>query len=203
MLQINRCGATSAACWPIFVRPTPRKPCLSPCSASVRPARPDDLPSIDKIVRRAYQRYVQRIGRKPAPMLDDYARKLNDATVLVAEDGEVVGVIVLIAKPDHLLVENVAVQPSHQGQGIGRALLSAADRHAAELSLDELRLYTNAAMTENLSFYPRLGYVEVARRIEDGFDRVFFSKPVAGPPADRDREAHAPPPFCQQSAVCE
>jgi hypothetical protein len=31
-------------------------------------------------------------------------------------------------------------------------------------------------MTENLSIYPRLGYVEVARRSEDGFNRVFFEK---------------------------
>jgi hypothetical protein len=31
-------------------------------------------------------------------------------------------------------------------------------------------------MTENLSFYPRLGYIEVARRAEHGFNRVFFEK---------------------------
>jgi hypothetical protein len=34
-------------------------------------------------------------------------------------------------------------------------------------------------MAENLSIYPRLGYVEVARRVEDGFNRVFFAKRVA------------------------
>ena len=39
-----------------------------------------------------------------------------------------------------------------------------------------MRLYTNARMTENLSLYPHLGYVEVERREEDGFDRVFFEK---------------------------
>jgi hypothetical protein len=31
-------------------------------------------------------------------------------------------------------------------------------------------------MRENLSIYPRLGYVEVARRNEYGLDRVFFEK---------------------------
>lgn len=31
-------------------------------------------------------------------------------------------------------------------------------------------------MTDNLSIYPRLGYVEVERRLEDGFNRVFFEK---------------------------
>jgi hypothetical protein len=31
-------------------------------------------------------------------------------------------------------------------------------------------------MVENLALYPRLGYREDGRRVEDGFDRVFFSK---------------------------
>jgi len=44
-----------------------------------------------------------------------------------------------------------------------------------------VHLYTNEKMTDNLSIYPRLGYVEVARRHEDGFDRVFFEKRLSGP----------------------
>ena len=35
---------------------------------------------------------------------------------------------------------------------------------------------TNEKMTENLTLYPRLGYCEVARRTEDGFNRVYFQK---------------------------
>jgi hypothetical protein len=31
-------------------------------------------------------------------------------------------------------------------------------------------------MTENLAFYPRLGYREVGRVVEDGFRRVYFAK---------------------------
>lgn len=124
---------------------------------------------------------MERIGRWPAPMLDDYALKLVEATVLVADEGGLVGVIVLIVKDDHLVIEKVAVDPSCQGRGVGRALLAAAERHAAELGRGELRLYTNAAMTENLRFYPRLGYVEVDRRLDDGFDRVCFAKPAPPP----------------------
>jgi hypothetical protein len=40
------------------------------------------------------------------------------------------------------------------------------------------RLYTNAAMTENLAYYPRRGYIETHRAAQDGFHRVFFRKPV-------------------------
>ena len=75
-----------------------------------------------------------------------------------------------------LLVENVAVARSAQGRGLGRRLLEHAEDQALRLGLPETRLYTNAAMTENLAIYPRLGYAEVNRRTEDGFDRVYFRK---------------------------
>ena len=111
-------------------------------------------------------------------MEDDYSEKVAQGHVSVAVDAqnEVLGLIVLIEEPDHLLVENVAVAPGHQGQGIGRALLAFAETVAAEANLSTLRLYTNAAMTENLALYPRLGYTETARRTGNGFERVFFSK---------------------------
>lgn len=131
-----------------------------------------------EIVAAAYGVYVERIGRRPAPMDDDYDERLRDGRLYVADDGSVAGLIVLVPASDHLLVENVAVHPARQGEGIGRALLTYAEEYARELGLPELQLYTNAAMTENLAFYARLGYREVDRRTEEGFQRVFFSKPV-------------------------
>jgi hypothetical protein len=35
-------------------------------------------------------------------------------------------------------------------------------------------------MTENLAYYPRRGFVEIGRRVEDGFRRVYFSKQLNG-----------------------
>lgn len=150
---------------------------------TVRPAREDDLPLLRDLVERAYSPYIDRIGRRPAPMDDDYAEKIQKGRVFVADDGSPAGLIVLNAAQHHLLIENVAVDPDRQGTGIGRALMAYADVYAHERGLRELRLYTNAAMTENLTLYPRLGYTEVARRTENGFQRVFFSKPTAPPRA--------------------
>ena len=142
----------------------------------IRRADRADVPLLREIVERAYTPYIERIGRRPAPMDDDYDAKTRRGEVFVADDGAVVGVIVLIERPDHLLVENVAVDTARQGTGVGRTLLAYAEEHAAALHLRELRLYTNEAMTENLAFYPRLGYRETGRRIEDGFCRVYYSK---------------------------
>jgi ribosomal protein S18 acetylase RimI-like enzyme len=89
-------------------------------------------------------------------------------------------VLVLQPRPRSLLLENVAVAPAWQGRGIGRALIGFAEDRARALGLDEITLYTNEEMTENLALYPTLGYEEVERRSEDGFRRVFFRKRLSG-----------------------
>jgi N-acetylglutamate synthase-like GNAT family acetyltransferase len=148
-------------------------------SAVVRAATVADVADIERLIAEAYTPYVARIGRAPAPMSADYRTLVTatDQTWVLVDGGEVMGVLVTIPKSDHLLIENVAIAPSAQGRGHGRTLLACAERQARELGLPELRLYTNAAMTENLAFYPRMGYRETARRAQDGFDRVFFVKP--------------------------
>jgi len=127
----------------------------------------------------AYQHYVPRIGRAPAPMTADYAQAVRRRQAWVAVDnGEVIGFAVLIAQPGYLLLDNIAVRPDAQGRGIGTRLLDLAEDHARSLHLGEVRLYANEAMTENLSYYPRHGYVETHRAEQDGFGRVYFSKPL-------------------------
>jgi ribosomal protein S18 acetylase RimI-like enzyme len=145
----------------------------------VRPAVAADVAAITRIVQNAYAKYVARIGKKPAPMLDDYTAHVESGDVWVTErGGEVAGLVVLLERPDHLLLDNIAVDPAAQGQGVGRALLDFAAKEARRRGHAEMRLYTNAAMTENLALYPRLGWIEDGHAIQDGYDRVFFRKPV-------------------------
>jgi GNAT superfamily N-acetyltransferase len=148
---------------------------------AVRLAGLEDVAAIEAIVERAYTPYVPLIGRRPAPMDDVYAPKVRGGQVFVAERGAVVGVIVLVDSGDHLLIENVAVDPESQHRGIGRALLAFAEAHAASVGVAELRLYTNEAMHDNLRLYPRLGYVETGRGRGAGFNRVYFRKRLDHP----------------------
>jgi len=130
-------------------------------------------------VREAYAPYVPRIGREPAPMTADYAGLIGRSEVWVADEaGRVVGVLVLRPGATGLLLENVAVVPERQGRGIGRVLIAFAERKARDLGLTEISLYTNERMVENIHLYRKLGYVETDRRVEDGFARVFFRKPI-------------------------
>jgi ribosomal protein S18 acetylase RimI-like enzyme len=77
-----------------------------------------------------------------------------------------------------LFVENVAVAPEEHGRGIGRSLLSFAERHGSSVGLTEVTLYTNEKMVENLRFYAGRAYSEVERRVADGFSRVYLRKPL-------------------------
>ena len=161
-------------------------------SIELTPAAPGDLSNIVALVRAAYSPYVERIGREPAPMSDDYraliaAEKVtlartptgHEATSGIVRFPEILGLIVTEQQPDHLLIENIAVSPAAQGLGIGCMLLEHAYAEARALGLAEVKPYTNAKMTENLSYYPRRGFVEVDRRRESGFDRVYFTRSVA------------------------
>jgi GNAT superfamily N-acetyltransferase len=146
---------------------------------AIRLAAESDAPALAKIAVAAYQHYVPVVGRPPAPMTADYTAAVRRGQAWVAAvDGEVAGFIILISRPGYLLLENVAVLPDAQGRGIGARLLALAEDRAHALHVPEIRLYTNAAMTENLTYYPQHGYTETHRAQQDGFHRVFFRKRV-------------------------
>jgi ribosomal protein S18 acetylase RimI-like enzyme len=143
----------------------------------VRRASEVDLPAIKELVDAAYTKYVERIGRPPAPMVQDYGQLLTTSRVWVIDCGTtIVGLLVTEDKGDHLFLDVIAVAPDTQGSGFGRKLMDRAELDAAEQGLTEVRLYTNQAMTENLTFYPKLGYRETGRGGQDGYRRVFYSK---------------------------
>ena len=144
---------------------------------SIRPAEPGDAAAVRDLVRAAYAGYVERIGKEPAPMLEDYDALIRAGEVWVlAEGGEVLGVLVMRPAEDHLFVDNVAVAPRHQGRGLGRELVAFAEERAEGAGLAEIRLYTNEKMWENLAVYARLGFEETERKLDGGYRRVFMRK---------------------------
>jgi ribosomal protein S18 acetylase RimI-like enzyme len=143
----------------------------------IRPAVASDEPEIRACAEQAYARYVPSMGQKPAPMLADYAAQIAAGDAYVATDDQegVQGFIVFYVEDGHIMLENVAVLPSAAGHGVGKSLIGFCEAAARQRGMN-VRLYTNEKMTENLSIYPRLGYVEVGRRTENGFNRVYFEK---------------------------
>lgn len=147
----------------------------------LRRATADDRPTVEAIVEAAYSHYIARIGSKPGPMLDDYAAQIAAGRVHVMEhDGAVKGLLVLIPEPDAMLLDNVAVDPSAQGLGLGREMMRFAEDAARHAGYKAIRLYTNAMMTENIALYTRIGYIETHRVVEKGLHRVYMIKQLDG-----------------------
>jgi ribosomal protein S18 acetylase RimI-like enzyme len=146
---------------------------------AIRIASAAEADTVRDLVHRAYRKYVAVLGRPPLPMTADYPALIEEGVVRVlTQDGAIIGVLVLIDRPDHLLLDNVAIDPPHQGKGYGKVLLAFAEREARERGYDRIRLYTNELMTSNIALYRSLGYRETHREGEDGFRRVFMAKPV-------------------------
>jgi Acetyltransferase (GNAT) domain len=135
-------------------------------------------------------------------MLDDYAARVAEGSVWVLEDAHgVVGVLVMLPQAGHLLLDNIAVAPERQGEGIGRRLLAVAEREALQRGFDELRLYTNAAMRENLGMYAKLGWEEYGRAEQAGYQRVFFRKRLDGHAGPVDRAGRLSPASGRNKAM--
>jgi len=145
----------------------------------LRRATADDLPAIKAVIGAAYARYLTRMDKPPAPMLRDYGPSVEAGTTWVT-GSPITAVLTLDSRSDHLYVENIAVDPSAQGRGLGRALMEFAEQEAARRGLSRMALITHEAMTENQAIYARLGYVEIERRSEDGYRRIYMEKPLTG-----------------------
>ena len=112
-------------------------------------------------------------------MLADYEALIQEGAVYVLTEGNVVaGVLVMKPVKGTVLVDNVAVHPSSQGSGLGRALMRFTEKFAREGGLRRIDLYTNELMTENIAFYEGLGFREIDRRLDGGYRRVFMSREI-------------------------
>ncbi len=146
---------------------------------TLRTATGADAAKVTALVNAAYGHYVERIGMVPRPMTDDYAEVIKNHRVTLAESNQaILGVIVLTVTDEGFLIDNVAVDSSSRGKGIGKALLSFAEAEARRAGFDSIYLYTHEKMTENLALYPRIGYVEYDRRSQGDFSLVYMRKPL-------------------------
>lgn len=148
-------------------------------SVHIRPALPPDVLDIQSCARRAYLRHVARVGREPAPMHSDFGQQIaNDWVHVAIWESRLVGYVVFYPEGDHIHLESVAVLPDCSGRGVGKQLIAHVERAAAGSGYHAVELYTNEAMAENLAMYAKLGYVEIRRRSDAGFNRVYFRKEV-------------------------
>jgi ribosomal protein S18 acetylase RimI-like enzyme len=153
---------------------------------SLRRATPNDAAAIGALTREAYAKWVPLTGREPLPMRVDYAEALKVHRFDLLHVGEdLAAPIETTPQGDELLIVNVAVRPSFQGQGHGVRLMQLAETIAADAGLVATRLYTNQKFEANIALYAALGYAVEREEALNGGVAVHMRKPL--PPAAQKR----------------
>ena len=145
--------------------------------ASIEPAQIEDAPIIKSMVDKAYSKYIERLGKPPAPMHTDYENLARKGGVFVLrEHGNILGSIALSKFGYSFKINDLVVDVSAQGKGYGRMLMEFAEEVASQQGFTAVTLFTNEKMYENIALYKKRGFREVGRRSEDGYNRVYFRK---------------------------
>lgn len=154
-------------------------------SGAIRVMAGHDLPALRAV--------IDATGLFPSDMLDGMAAAfLRDPTSefwLTCDDGAPVGVA--YCAPERMTDGTwnallIAVHPTHQGRGVGAALMAAVDRMVAARGGRIVLVETSGlpAFARTRAFYRRLGYTKEAR-IRDfyaaGEDKIVFRKALAQP----------------------
>jgi GNAT superfamily N-acetyltransferase len=139
-------------------------------SRTIRPAQPEDVPSIASFIRSLaeYERLAHEMVAREEDLRDGlFGPRRYAEVVFVEEDGEIVGFALFfhsfstfLGKPG-LYLEDLFVLPQHRGKGHGEALL----RHLAGLALERgCGRFEWSVLDWNVDairFYERIGAVAV------------------------------------------
>jgi GNAT superfamily N-acetyltransferase len=130
-------------------------------SLEITPALPEDHARLGEITLAAF--------RALGPLPESYAAELPGALILAAHlDGRLVGGATVVLAPDSPLAERlrpgaaglrmVAVDPSAQGHGVGRALVEATLELCRRRGLRTVGLHTTSLMQPAIRIYESLGF---------------------------------------------
>jgi [ribosomal protein S18]-alanine N-acetyltransferase len=148
-------------------------------SLTVRPARPDDVEPVAALDRLCFGPAAWSAGS----WADEFSRLGQDRLVLVADDGAVVGYVVLLVPPvavDPVDLTRIAVDPAQRRRSIGRQLTSAA---LAAVPGRTMLLEVAEGNGSARNLYRGDGFVEISRRrgyYPGGEDAVIMQRQGAG-----------------------
>jgi GNAT superfamily N-acetyltransferase len=135
------------------------------------------------MVEVAFRDYARGIGRERPGPYEWLEPRLAAGEIAVAEaNARIIGMVALSrdAEAESLTVDLLAVDPSAQGCGVGRLLLSHSESLARAGGARTLRLHTVAKYERLIRLYERAGY-EVTHygprpKGDDGHERAFMRK---------------------------
>ena len=100
------------------------------------------------------------------------AQKSRDETCLLARQNTGLwGCVFCAADGPDLGISKLAVDPAHQGRGVGRLLIAQAEAEARAFGHEALTLQTRIELTENHAAFARLGFIKTGETAHPGYDR--------------------------------
>lgn len=149
---------------------------MDPSPPSLRNARPEDAPRL-AAAERTIARVPGMLASRPEEIVDDVIRRTivdlverDRGVYLVAERGDmIVGHALLeplaLAVTAHVARLTIAVHEGHQGQGVGRALMSELLRRArSSPRIEKVELQVRSSNDRAIALYRSLGFVEEGRK---------------------------------------
>lgn len=144
---------------------------------TLRLAIPRDAHGIKQLTQLAFDKYIPQIGGTPRSLMRDYHQVIHQGQVwVVEENGTLVSVLVLASCDHHFHISNLAVHPTWQRRGLGKALLYHAEQQSQQAGYDEIWLHTNESMVGNVRLYTSLGYEEMYRQIYHATASIYMRK---------------------------
>jgi len=142
----------------------------------------DDAGELLTLQRAAYVSEARAHRELDLPPLLETLEELRDALRHpdcqvwgARERGRLVAAVRIRAFGNHAEVSRFVVAPDQQGRGLGRRLLAEAERRVPPY-VASLRLFTGERNDPALRLYARLGYREVRRTPENGYQLVHLQK---------------------------
>lgn len=147
---------------------------MDPDLPAIRDARPEDAPVL-AAAERAIARVPGMLASRPEEIDDAVIRKMivdlvQRGIYLVAERGAtVVGHALLeplaLAVTAHVVRLTIAVHEGHQGQGVGRSLMTELLRRArSSPRIEKVELQVRSSNDRAIALYRSLGFVEEGRK---------------------------------------
>ena len=142
-----------------------------------RRAVAEDHKIIIAIAQKAYEKYVERMGKEPAPMRPVIQKE--DVVFICEDNKQIIAFAILVKINDQIILDNIAVDPTHQKKGIGNNFIKFIEEYLMEQKVNKYQLYTNEMMFENIDWYQKIGFKIFKKVTEKGFNRIYFEKELS------------------------
>jgi GNAT superfamily N-acetyltransferase len=139
------------------------------------PASPQAQACLTEYFAELDRRFPQ--GFDPGPPADPATYRPPQGAFLLATRHSTPLGCVALSVPDHE-VKRLWIAPTARGQGLARRLMHAIEDHARAMGLAQLRLDSNASLTEAITLYTSTGWTPVPRYNDNPYAQAWFAKPL-------------------------